>query len=85
MSRVQTEDLTLIVLFQQMQVIPSPHVRLHTSFCYYFCNEATASITWVTRGSSSLSTARVRISRLLGSHLKLMLAVLMFVMVSGFL
>lgn len=42
-------------------------------------------ITWVTRGSSSLSTARVRISRLFGSHLKLMLAVLMLVMVSGIL
>lgn len=39
-------------------------------------------ITWVTSGSSSLSTARVRISRLFGSHLKLMLAVLMVVMFS---
>lgn len=42
-------------------------------------------ITWVTRGSSSLSTAKVRISKLFGSHLKLMLGVLMVVMVSGLL
>lgn len=39
-----------------------------------------SSLTWVTKGSSSLSTASVRISRLLGSHLKLMFAVLMLVM-----
>ena len=32
-------------------------------------------LTWVTRGSNSLSTARVLISRLLGSHLKFMLPV----------
>lgn len=48
-------------------------------------NSHTVEITWVTKGSSSLSTAKVRISRLFGSHLKLMLGVLMLVMVPGFL
>lgn len=46
-------------------------------------NLKSSIITWVTKGSSSLSTARVRISRLFGSHLKLMLAVLMVLMIAG--
>lgn len=63
--------------FHQWAIWPCPIFLNNNACCVY--------ITWVTRGSSSLSTARVRISRLFGSHLKLMFGVLMFVMVSGIL
>lgn len=55
----------------------------HKGDFFFYCIIYEAYITWVTKGSSSLSTARVRISRLFGSHLKLMLAVLMVLMVAG--
>lgn len=51
----------------------------------HFNNINTCCITCVTRGSSSLSTARVRISRLFGSHLKLMFGAVLLVMMSSLL
>lgn len=59
--------------------------RISLSVMKYLYNHTFFFFTCVTRGSSSLSTARVRISRLFGSHLKLMFAVLMLVMVSRYL
>jgi hypothetical protein len=65
----------LMVLIWVMMNNNNPEKKMHYTWCNTESCCWTIMFTWVTSGSNSLSTARVRISRLFGSHLNLMLAV----------